>query len=102
MKLRNLLKTKLHRSSIDGVFIKEMPLDFIKEMQAAIPEGDDPTLSDELVFKVFDAVVRDEEGNKIEDLTSPADVGELSIVVIRTIFDDMAKIMSGENTTGKP
>lgn len=102
MKLKEVGRGVLHRTSIEGVFIREMPLDFVKEIQAAISSEDgNEMLSDELVFRVFDELVRDGEGQKIEDLNSPEDVGGLSMVVIRTIFDELARVMQGEPVAGK-
>lgn len=122
MKLTDIVKGRLHPSSIEGVFIQELPLSKIidwqkkeleltKKAEEANKDNDTEKakeldeIGEKIMFQMISESLRDADGVKFEDLKTPKDLAKFSIPMLQDIGKEIRAlyevIEEEENADGK-
>ena len=85
---------RLVKTAIDGVFVRDVPLEDLEALQAEIEELDEGD-EHQSVWLLVDRLMRGEDGTKFTDLPSVEEVKKLSLLQMAAFKDAYQEYLEG-------
>jgi hypothetical protein len=100
-KLSKISRTKPIKTSVEGVFIRNLPAKVVEEKFGSVHAMEDGN-QEAMVLSIFTDLICDEDGNAFEDCATFDDISaSLSVLDIQTIIAAIPEALSPSTTTGK-